>query len=296
MYKINISFITTLIFMLFLSPIVKAQKTVINKEIKRPKIGLVLSGGGAKGLAHVGVLKVLEELNIHPDYITGVSMGSIVGGLYSIGFTPDSIKKMISVQDWGLVLSNKVGLRQINIEEKHEYGEYIAEFPLKGIVPQMPSGAIKGHELELLFDKLTWTASKDTSFDEFPIPFRCVAVDMLTGDPHVFKSGSLTLAMRASMSIPTIMEPIKYEDMLLVDGGLVNNFPVDVAKDWGADIIIGIDVQDTLRTRKGLKSVINVMAQINNYRTIEDMVKKSKNTDIYIPPLSFHLLYHNRIS
>ena len=256
-------------------------------ENYRPKIAVVLSGGGAKGLAHVGFLQVMEQAGIHPDLVVGTSMGSIVGGLYSIGFTPDSIKKMISVQDWGLVLSNKVGLRQINIEEKLEYGEYIAEFPLKGIVPQMPSGAIKGHELELLFDKLTWTASKDTSFDEFPIPFRCVAVDMLTGDPHVFKSGSLTLAMRASMSIPTIMEPIKYKDMLLVDGGLVNNFPVDVAKDWGADIIIGVYVGGQLQTEEQLNSMIALLMQSSLLASIKDAERKRKLLNVYIePPLN----------
>ncbi|MBN2746723.1 MAG: patatin-like phospholipase family protein [Bacteroidales bacterium] len=251
---------------------------------QRPKVAVVLSGGGAKGMAHVGFLKVMEQAGIVPDMILGTSMGSIVGGLYSIGFTPDSIEKMMIQQDWDLILGNKVGLRQINMEEKREYDKYISEFPLKGIVPQLPKGVIKGHELELLFEKLTWTAAGDTNFDDFNIPFRCVAVDMLEGKPYIFQSGQLSVAMRASMSIPTIMEPVKYRGMLLVDGGLINNFPVDVAKEMGADIIIGVYVGGQLKSEEELKSVFSLLTQSSLMASILDAKKKKPLLDVYIEP------------
>jgi len=244
--------------------------SLISFSQERPKVAVVLSGGGAKGIAHVGFLKVMEQAGIVPDMILGTSMGSIVGGLYSIGFTPDSIEKMMEQQDWELILGNKVGLRQINMEEKREYDKFIAEFPLKGIVPQLPKGVIKGHELELLFEKLTWTAAGDTNFDNFNIPFRCVAVDMLSGEPYIFKSGQLSVAMRASMSIPTIMEPVKYRGMLLVDGGLINNFPVDVAKEMGADIIIGVYVGGQLKDEEELNSVFSLLTQSSLMASIND--------------------------
>ncbi len=251
---------------------------------KRPKVAVVLSGGGAKGMAHVGFLRVMEQAGIHPDLIVGTSMGSIVGGLYSIGFSIDSIEEMIRVQDWSLVLSNQIDLRQISVEEKEEYGEYIMEFPIKGWIPQLPSGAIKGHELELLFDRLTWTAAKDSSFDDFPIQFRCVAVDILTGEQYIFDKGSLTTAMRSSMSIPTIMEPVKHNGKLLVDGGLVNNFPVDVAQDLGADIIIGVYVGGQLLPEEDLNSVIKLLKQSSLLASIIDAKKKVKFLDVYIEP------------
>jgi NTE family protein len=254
------------------------------KTGKRPKIAVVLSGGGAKGIAHVGFLKVMEQAGIHPDLIVGTSMGSIVGGLYALGFSPDSIETMLQQQDWSAVLGNKVPLNYINIEEKREYNNYIAEFPFKGIVPQLPSGAIKGHQLELLFDKLTWTAAPHEDFDDFYIPFRCVAVDMYKAEPYIFDSGNLALAMRASMSIPSIMEPVKYKGMLLVDGGLINNFPVDVAKKWGADIIIGVYVGGILPKPGQSVSMVDLMMETSLLASIIDAREKEKDCDVYIEP------------
>jgi NTE family protein len=204
-----------LIILLSFLPDAYAQDSLVvytkrNFKGDRPKIGLVLSGGGAKGIAHVGFLQVMEEAGIHPDYITGTSMGSIVGALYAIGFSVDSIKHMIEAQNWTEILSNQIDFRRVNMEEKPDYGEYFAELPVHGWKPGLPSGAIKGQQLELLFEKLTISVAEDTSFDEFYIPYRAVATDLLTGKPYVFSSGPLALAMRSSMSIPTIMQPIKY--------------------------------------------------------------------------------------
>jgi len=249
----------------------------------RPKIGLVLSGGGAKGMAHVGALKVLDSLGIKPDYITGTSMGSIIGGLYAIGYSPSQLEAMIKKIDWSHYLSNTNDYTNINMIEKENYDNYF-EFPFIGWTPSLPQGAIKGQELELLFNELTITVAGDTNFNEFPIPFRAVAVDILKGKPYVFSSGSLALAMRSSMSIPTIMNPIKYKGMLLVDGGLLENFPVQVCLDMGADIIIGVYTGAELLPEDKLNSMINIMKQSSFIASINNAEESKKKVDIYIEP------------
>jgi NTE family protein len=250
----------------------------------RPKIGLVLSGGGAKGIAHVGFLRVMEEAGIHPDYITGTSMGSIVGGLYAIGFTVDSIQQMMEKQDWTEILSNKIDFRRVNMEEKPDYGEYFTELPMHGWKPGLPSGAIKGQQLELLFEKLTVSVANDTSYDEFYIPYRAVATDLLTGKPYVFSSGPLAIAMRSSMSIPTIMQPIEYKGMLLVDGGLVRNFPVEEVLKMGADIVIGVYTGGQLLPEEDLNNMVAILKQSSLMGGILDAQSQRKKVDIYIEP------------
>ena len=278
--KFELSFSICLLLLL-MSFFVSAQNTTLNK---RPKVAVVFSGGGAKGMAHIGFLKVMEQAGLHPDIIVGTSMGSIVGGYYSVGFPVDSIEAMVQQTDWKNVLSNKVMLRQVNIDEKQNYDEYIMEFPIEAWKPSLPSGAIKGHELELMFDRLSWTSAKYKTFDDFPVRYRCVSVDILTGKPYVFKEGDLSLALRSSMSIPTIMAPVKYRGMLLVDGGLVKNFPVDVAKELGADIIIGVYTGGQLLPEEQLNSLINVLKQSSLLASIKDAEKQKKSCDIYIEP------------
>ena len=257
------------------------QRQTINGE--RPKIGLVLSGGGAKGMAHVGVLKVLDSLGIKPDYITGTSMGSIVGGLYAIGYSTDMLEQMIKTTDWSKYLSNNSEYRGINMIEKEDYKNYY-EFPFHNWLPGLPQGAIKGQELELLFNELTVSVARDTAFDEFSIPYRAVAVDILTGKPYVFSSGSLATAMRSSMSIPSVMDPVKYKGMLLVDGGLVDNFPVKVCKDMGADIIIGVYTGAELMPEEKLNSMVNILKQSSFVASIKNARESRKLVDIYIEP------------
>jgi NTE family protein len=276
--------VTVSCFLLLLLMIPLPSKAQNTSVVKRPKVAVVLSGGGAKGLAHIGFLKVMEKAGIHPDIIVGTSMGSIVGGYYSLGFSVDSIESMINQIDWKIVLSNKVQLRQVNIDEKKNYNEYIMEFPIEKWKPRLPSGAIKGHELELLFDRLDWTAVKYKNFDEFPIQYRCVSVDILTGEPYIFKEGNLSLALRSSMSIPTVMAPVKYKGMLLVDGGLVKNFPVDVAKQLGADIVIGVYTGGKLLPEDQLNSLLSVLKQSSLLAGIKDAEKQRKNCNIYIEP------------
>ncbi|RLD44797.1 MAG: hypothetical protein DRI86_06590 [Bacteroidetes bacterium] len=265
-----------------------SQDTLVNYQLRkidgeRPKIGLVLSGGGAKGMAHVGVLKVLDSLGIKPDYITGTSMGSIVGGLYSIGYSTDMLEEMVRSTDWNKYLSNDSEYRGINMIEKESYKNYF-EFPINNWLPGLPQGAIKGQELELLFNELTVSVAKDTVFDEFPIPFRAIAVDILTGEPYTFKSGNLALAMRSSMSIPSIMDPVEYKGMLLVDGGLVNNFPVQECIDMGADIIIGVYTGAELMPENKLNSMVSILKQSSFIASIKNARESKKLVDIYIEP------------
>ena len=198
---------------------------IANAQNQRPKIGLVLSGGGAKGVAHIGVLKAMEEAGLTPDYITGTSMGSIVGGLYSIGYTADELEQIVKDADWGQLLSNKIPLNKVTQEEKFYYGRYLLEFYIQNNKLQYPKGIIEGEALMQLFSNLTRPVHGIEDFKDFPIPFACVGANIVTGEPVVLNKGSLAMSMRASMAIPTIFTPVKIGDTLMVDGGLLRNMP-----------------------------------------------------------------------
>ena len=203
------------------------------------KLGLTLSGGGAKGLAHIGLLRMLDSLGIEPDYITGTSMGSIIGALYSIGYSGDELKQLALNADWSKLLSDEIPLNDINIEEKDEYGRYLLEMPLIKWKPTLPKGFIEGQSLQEFLIRLTFPARQITNFDSLPIPFRCVATDINTGNAVLLTQGSLTEALRASMAIPLIFTPAELDNKLLIDGGLVRNFPVKEVIDMGATKVIG---------------------------------------------------------
>jgi NTE family protein len=204
-----------------------------------PKLGLCLSGGGAKGFAHIGLLMLMDSLDIRPDYITGTSMGSILGALYSIGYTGSEMKKMVLKTDWPKVLNSKFPFEDINIEEKDEYGRYMLELPLSDFKLRFPKGAIEGQALQIFLMQLTYPAWSIQDFDSLPIPFRCIAVDANTGKPVLMKKGNLTTALRASMSVPLVFQPVEYQGQELIDGGVVRNFPVREVLDMGADKVIG---------------------------------------------------------
>lgn len=228
-------FLLTLVFPLSLS----AQTDTIPE---RPKIGLVLSGGGAKGLAHIGVLKVLEEVGIRPDYITGTSMGSIVGGLYAIGYSADELDSIVRRLDWSLILSDAVPLSEVMPEEKADYHRFHVELDYTREGLRLPGGFVQGYMIYETLARLSLNVAGVHSFDDYPIPFRCVAADIFTGREYVFKEGDFATALRASMSIPTAFAPVKHDGALLVDGGVLNNFPVLLCKEMGADYIIGVNV------------------------------------------------------
>src|SRR6201996_2113416 len=205
---------------------------------QRPKIGLVLSGGGAKGLSHIGILKAIDSAGLKVDYITGTSMGSILGGLYAIGYSADSIEKIAKKIDWDLLLSNQSSMRSMIMDEKDEYGKYDIELPWVNHWFRFATGVIEGQELWLKFAELFRPVYDIKDFSKFPIPFRCVATDVSTGDPVVLDSGEIVSAVRSSMAIPSVFTAVEYQGHKLIDGGVVRNFPVSDVRKMGADIVV----------------------------------------------------------
>lgn len=258
--------------------------TVVCGQNRRPKIGLVLSGGGAKGVAHIGILKAMEEAGLTPDYITGTSMGSIMGGLYAIGYTADELKDFALNIDWDRILTNKVPLDKVTFEEKAYYGRYLLDFYMKGKELQLPTGVIEGQALLELFSKITRPVHEISDFNQFPIPFACVAANIVTGEPVVLNKGSLALSMRASMAIPTVFTPVKLDGKLLVDGGLVRNMPVDEVKAMGADIVIGVFVSADLAPEEEMKSLVKILSQSALINSVYDSRKQLAKCDILIQP------------
>src|SRR5690242_20481990 len=203
----------------------------------RPKIGLVLEGGGALGLAHVGVIQWLEENHVPVDYVAGTSIGGLIGGLYASGKSPEELKQLVTGVDWDEVLRDEVDYQDLSFRRKEDHRDYpnSLEFGLKNGV-RFPSGFNAGYRVGLILNRELLPYSNLKNFDQLPIPFRCVAVDMVARREHVFKDGSLTQALRATMSIPAIFSPVRESDQVYVDGGLLNNLPVDVARQMGADL------------------------------------------------------------
>ncbi|MGB2232420.1 MAG: patatin-like phospholipase family protein, partial [Flavobacteriaceae bacterium] len=228
---------------------------------KEPKVAVVLSGGGAKGIAHIAVLKKLDSLNIVPDLIVGTSMGSVVGGLYASGYSADSIQKITERIDWDVLLSGNIDLRNVSVEEKSEFNRYLVDLDLIDYKPKVKTSIINDQNLVELLTALTYPVNEIKDFNDLPIPFKAVTTDLVNGKELVVNQGSLVKAIRASMSIPSVFEPVTYNNTLLIDGGVLNNFPVDVAKAWGADIIIGSDVGGGLKPIEELDNVSNILFQ-----------------------------------
>ena len=250
-------------------------------EDDRPKIGLVLSGGGARGAAHVGVLKVLEEYRIPIDMIAGTSMGSIVGGLYASGLSPDKIEEMLGEMDWSRALSDSVPREDQNYINKLVSEKFSTPLKLgissEGVV--LRSGAIQGQNVVLALQGLTSHVTHVHDFDAFPIPFRAVATDIVTGDMIVLSSGDLARAMLASMSVPGIFAPEIIDGLTLVDGGLSNNLPVDIVREMGADIIIAIDISTPLLGADEVVNFLDITLQLTGFLT-------RNNTEMRIQMLS----------
>lgn len=253
---------------------------------QRKKVGVVLGGGGAKGVAHIGVLRVLEEAGIPIDYVAGTSMGAIVGGLYAIGYSPAEIDSMVIHQDWPMLLSDRVTRTSLSFPEKENAERYILSLPFgKEKKDRVISGMIKGQNLQNLFSNLTIGYHDSVDFNKLNIPFACVAVDVVDGKDYVFHNGSLPLAMRASMAIPAVFAPVRLDSMVLVDGGLNDNYPVDVALKMGADIIIGVDLGTSdLKVLEGLNTPGDVIGQIIALHGYEKYAKNKERTDLLFRP------------
>ena len=249
---------------------------------KRPKLGLCLSGGAAKGIAHIPLLKAIDSLGIRVDYISGTSMGAVIGGLYAIGYTGKQIDSLCRKLDWDVYFTNQIPLIKINITEKDEYGRYLFNVAVNKKSIDLPAGIIEGHALLNLLQTLTFRAALVNDFNQLPIPFKCMATDAVKGEAVTLDNGNLPLAIRTSMSLPTIFTPIVVGDSVLVDGGVVKNFPVDVVKEMGAEIVIGSNVGGRLYNRKELASFVKLFVQITGYVNDADAKRQSELCDVLI--------------
>jgi NTE family protein len=266
----------------FLSQVALGQEKSV--ENTRPKVGLVLSGGGAKGLAHIGVLKVIDSLGIKVDYISGTSMGAVVGGLYASGYTANQLDSIFSKIDVDALLQDYTPRESKSFYEKRNDEIYALTLPFNNFKLGLPSGLSKGLYNFNLMSRLTQHVSDVRDFDKLPIPFLCIATDVETGEQIVLDEGILAQAIIASGALPTLYSPVEINGRLLIDGGVVNNYPIEELKNRGIDFIIGIDVQDGLKNREQLKDVTAVLSQINNFSMIEKMEGKRSLTNIYIKP------------
>ncbi|MCU0384767.1 MAG: patatin-like phospholipase family protein [Flavihumibacter sp.] len=251
-----------------------------NKQ--RPKIGLTLSGGGAKGLAHIGILKAIDSAGLQIDYVTGTSMGAIVGSLYAIGYSGDSILQIARSMDWNVLLSNRSSLQAFIMEEKNEYGRYALELPMEKGRFRIPSGVLEAEELWLKFNELYNPVYGVKDFNLFKRPFKCIATDLETGDAVVLDRGDLISAVRSSMAIPSVFTAVEIGGKKLVDGGLIRNFPVSDVRNMGAEIVIGSSVSSGLLSADKITSPVQILMQIAFFKEANLSRQEVALTDYYI--------------
>lgn len=261
----------------------------------RPKVGIALGGGGAKGAAHIGVLRYLEEIGVPIDYVAGTSIGSIIGGFYSLGYSPYELNRIISEMDWNSMMSSVSERQHLTLNGRRAQDTYLFRVPFNTgdfsqnmsdvFLSSLPSGLVSGNRITSLFNSLSVDYLDSISFDDLPIPFACVATDIISGDSVVFRSGHLPLAIRSSMAIPGYFSPVHYGKMVLCDGGLTDNLPVDVCRSMGADIVIGIDVSDPLvDDDKRLRSLPQLIMQFTGIAMKTDVPRLLPLCDLYMHP------------
>ncbi|MBO4811756.1 MAG: patatin-like phospholipase family protein [Prevotella sp.] len=250
----------------------------------RKKVGVVLSGGGAKGMGHIGVLKVLEKAGIPIDIVTGTSMGSIIGGLYAIGYNAGALDSMVRVQDWAYVISDREDLRNQSLNDRKKQYTYVYSTGLTiGQRDQNAGGFIKGKNLAELFQQLCTGYTDSIDFTTgLRIPFACVAINIVDNSEVDFHSGRLPQAMRASMAIPVAFSPVRIGDMVLVDGGLKNNYPADLARQLGADIIIGVTVQGAPKVAEDIGGTMSILSQIIDVNCKNKLDENLRLTDLHL--------------
>ena len=245
---------------------------------------MVLSGGGAKGLAHIGVLKVIDSLGIKIDYVAGTSMGSIIGALYASGYSGKQLDSLFQKINFDTLINDVLPRSSTAFSERDNMEKYAVKLPFNNFKIKLPSALSRGHNTYSLFLKLLIHVNGIDDFSKLPIPFFCIATNIENGKQVILDKGNLTQSMMASGALPSLFQPVTINNEVLIDGGVVNNYPVDELRAKGMDIIIGVDVQDDLSFRDELRSAPEVLFQINNFKTIKDMLLKVKKTDIYIKP------------
>ena len=245
------------------------------------RVGLVLSGGGAKGIAHIGVLEAIERAGLRIDYITGTSMGSLVGGLYAIGYTTEQLTELVLSDDFTNLFRDRKDRRFITNYEKIIDDRTVVTFPLERGRIALPQGVITGQSIYMLLSRLAWPVAGVNSFDDFPIPFAAIGTDLETGEAKVFRSGYLPDALRASMSIPSVFTPVVIGDNIYIDGGMIRNLPVEDALEMGATVTIAVDVGSKLETREHLGSLTSIMNQSLHFRIIDNTNYQATLADEY---------------
>lgn len=289
-------------------PLLRAEEpeTAPAPQRKRPTVGVVLSGGGAKGMAHIGVLKMLEELDIPVDYIVGTSIGSIIGGIYALGYSASEMDSLVRAQDWDLLMKDQVPRNKIAFSYKEDNDRYILTIPFwnrnnlveetsagqsgdgsgtRGILKNMPGALVQGQNLDQLFTKLSVGYQDDIDFNTLPIPFACVAVDLNTKEEVVFHSGDIVTAIRASMSIPGYFNPVRIDDKYLVDGGMINNMPADVVRQMGADYVITVDLHHFKKIKPDYDQTLpEMIASLLGIMNGEKYNSGRSSSDILIEP------------
>ncbi len=248
------------------------------------KVGVVLSGGGAKGIAHIGVLKKLEEAGVRIDFIAGTSMGSLIGALYSIGYTTDQLEELAKSSSWEDLFLEKPSRRYISNYQREFDGRTLVSVPIIDRGLELPYGIISGQNIFSFLSRYTWPVHDTEHFDQFPIPFATVATNLKTGKPKTFKSGYLPDAIRASLSIPSLMRPHVIDDTTYIDGGVSNNLPVNEVRDMGANYVISVNVAAPLMPVDSLRSFPAVFNQVVNYLINERIASHIESSDIYISP------------
>jgi len=258
--------------------------SAVAQEKERPKVGLVLSGGGAKGFAHIGVLKVLEQEGVKIDYIGGTSMGAIIGGLYAAGYTADQLDSIFKSVDTDALLQDYIPRNSKSFYEKRNDEIYALQLPFDDFKIGSPVSLSKGMYNYNLLNKLLMHVRYEKDFSKLPVPFLCIATDVVTGNQVILEEGNLPQSILASGAFPSLYTPVEINDQLLIDGGVVNNYPIDEIRKKGMDIIIGVDVQDGKKDRDKIKGALDILMQIANYGMYQGMDVKQKETDIYIKP------------
>ena len=263
--------------------------SVAVSDVPRPKIGLALGGGGARGCAHVGVLRALEELHVPIDYIAGTSMGAVVGGMYASGMTADEIDRALAKTDWREALNDRTRYKDLAYRRKEDDIRYTTAFEagLQRGRLALPSGFRSGQKLRFQLQTYLIPVATIRDFSKLPIPFKAVAADIETGDAVVLDHGDLAEAIRASMSIPGAFSPTEIDGKILVDGGIADNLPIDVVRGMGADIVIAVDVGSPLLKRDQLGSLVAVTSQVLTILTRQNVQKQIRNADlVLVPPVS----------
>lgn len=263
-----------------------SQPPLSDTALAKPvKIGLVLSGGGAKCFSQIGVLKVIEEAGIEIDYIAGTSMGAIVGGLYAMGYSAAEIEHYLRSVDWNRLLTNEVPRDRLSFFDRKSHGRYLITLPIKNNKITMPAGLNYAQYILTELSFLTQQSYQYDSFSDFPTPFLCMGTNLVNGEPKVFKEGNLLEAMRASTSFPSLYVPYEIDGVKYVDGGVINNYPVmPLLREEEMDYIIGIDLQNFLYEKNELKTAPQVLEQISSFINASEEFNQRQYTDLLIEP------------